>query len=374
MARYTYYGFNLTSGDIIAELPLRGAAPQWAVNDPGDLGGPSINLSGLSATKRTDVRAATVPYRCGIAVERDRTIIWTGVVTARRYSSTSGAYALTVPGLLAYWRRRPVSENRTYAQTEQFDIVTDLLTMGGGPTIPLDMSGLAASGVPRDRTLSGTDAKSAYDTIMELADNLDGYEIAIASNWSDAQGAQRIEHRLRLGSPRLGQAQSSGGVLLMLEYPGNVREYTWDEDGEEFATEVWGTSTGSDGTTWMRAASNLTLIAEGFPRVATTRQWDNIVEVSTLDEHIAQALIEGNGYQDAPTFKVLDDGDTAVGQWVVGDDMRIRVTDPRRFPDPSVRQTGTAGLDTVVRLQSATLDPEGGTVSLTAFAFAAAVQ
>jgi hypothetical protein len=50
-----------------------------------------------------------VPYKCGIAVERDGTIIWSGIVTARRYDSTTGAYTLTCPGLLAYWRRRLVT-------------------------------------------------------------------------------------------------------------------------------------------------------------------------------------------------------------------------------------------------------------------------
>jgi hypothetical protein len=74
---------------------------------------------------------------------------------------------------------------------------------------------------------------------------------------------------------------------------------------------------------------------------------------------------------------VPDDGDTAVGQWIVGDDVRLRITDERRFPAP-VPPGGNpadviAGLDTTVRLQQATLDPEKGLIAMTAFAFPEAV-
>lgn len=371
MTRYTYYGFELTSGDVLAELPLVGAAPQWTVNDPGDLGNPTINLGGLTAAKRADIRAATVPYRCGIAVERDTTIVWSGIVTARRYAGSTGVLSLTVPGLLAYWRRRPVTSNRVYTGVEQFDIVGDLLTLDGGPTVPLKMNN-PPSGVVRDRSIDGTNAQAAFDAILELADNLDGFEIAIESGWA-LGGTQRIGHNLRLGSPRLGRAAASG-VLLMLEYPGNVREFTWDEDGEQFGTEVFGTSTLDDGTAITEGATNLSLLAQGFPRVSVVRQWSNISTSSVLDDHMVQALAEADGYSDAPTFTVLDSGDTAVGSWIVGDDLRLRIADPRRFPDPSVTGTGTAGIDTVVRLSSATLSPADGTVAMTAFAFTETVQ
>jgi hypothetical protein len=376
MTRYTYYGFNLISGDVITELPLRGAAPSWAVNDPGDLGGPTINASGLSTFRRMDVRTSTVPYKCGIAVERDGRIVWTGIITARRYDSTTGVFTLTVPGLLAYWRRRLVTANRVYNQVDQFAIVTDLLRVGGDPTIPLVLNA-PPSGVIRDRSIDVTDQKPVFDAIMELADNLNGYEIAIESDWSTLSGVQRVVHNLRLGSPRLGRPASSESLLL-LEYPGNVRAYTWDEDGDAFATEVWGVSTSDDGSTLLQVGVNNDLIGRGFPRVMDARQWSDITITDTLTDHITQALEEADGYSDAPTFSVPDDGDTAVGQWVVGDDIRLKITDPRRFPTP-IPPGGnpgneTAGLDTTIRLQQATLNPETGLIAMTAFAFPEAVE
>jgi hypothetical protein len=222
-----------------------------------------------------------------------------------------------------------------------------------------------------------TDQKPVLDAILELADNLNGYEIAIESAWSQLPGVQRLVHYVRLGSPRLGRPATADS-LLMLEYPGNVREYTWDEDGDQFATEVWGVSTSDDGSTLLASKVNTDLLGRGYPRVMDPRQWSDITVTDTLDNHIAQALAEDNGYSDAPTFTVPDDGDTAVGTWIVGDDVRVRVTDERRFPAP-VPPGGNpadviAGLDTTVRLQQATLNPETGLIAMTAFAFPEAVE
>jgi hypothetical protein len=82
--------------------------------------------------------------------------------------------------------------------------VTDLLTIGGGPTVPLNIERYTPSGVTRDRTIDGTDQKPVLDAIMELADNLDGYEIAIESELVHRQGvaARRAQPAARLPQAR----------------------------------------------------------------------------------------------------------------------------------------------------------------------------
>ena len=371
MPTYTYYSFALTTGAIISEVPLVGARPTWTVNDAGDLGGPTINLSDLTDVQLQDIRAGTVPWKTGIAVDRDNVIIWSGIVTGRRYSSRSHAYSLTVPGLLAYWRRRILDSNLTWKGAEQFDIVIDLLQYGGDPTVPVIMTH-DDSGMNRDRTVAGADFKNALDEILAIADNLNGYELTLDTAWDTTPGTQSVVHTLRIASPRLGVIDDGSGGLLSLEYPGNVREFTWDEDGDEFGTTVYGSSTDADGVVTTSTAVNATLLGQGFPQVGLTRQWDGITVTDTLVSHVAQALAEADGYQDAPTFLVPDEGDTAAGSWGVGDDIRIRITDDRRFPTPP--GSLGPGLDRTVRLSSASVDPVAGTVALTMFAFTGAVQ
>lgn len=371
MAVYTYYAFTLVNGDVITELPLSGVAPTWQVNDPGDLGSPTLYLGDLSNIQRADMRAATVPYKTGIAVDRDGVIIWSGVVTARRYDSGTKKFAISCPGLLAYWRRRFIDANLTYTAVDQFDIVAGLLRYGGTPTVPVIMQ-YGASGMRRDRTVSGTDQKEALAEILEIADNLNGFELAIDTSWDAAQRTQGFVHYLRIGSPRLGNVADRTGAVLTLEYPGNARSYTWDEDGEQFATQIYGSSTDQDGVVTTDGAQNTTLIANGFPQVGATRQWSNITNTDTLRDHIVQALTEGNGYQDAPVFMVRDEGDTAAGSFVAGDDVRVRITDDARFPRPEGYMG--PGIDQTVRISKATLDPVAGTIAMEMFGFTEAVQ
>lgn len=371
MAVYTYYAFTLTTGDIITEVPLRGAGPTWQVNDPGSLGSPTISLGALSNIQRADIRAATVPWKTGIAVDRDGTIIWSGVVTGRRYDSGTKKFSITVPGLLAYWKRRILDQNITYTNVDQFDIVAGLLRFGGPPTVPMVMQ-YDPSGMKRDRSIAGSDQKNALDEILEIADNQNGFELAIDTAWDQTPGIQGVVHSLRIGSPRLGNVDSHTGAVLTLEYPGNATSFVWDEDGEEFATQVYGSSTDQDGVVTTISAQNPVLLAQGFPQVGSTRQWSNITNSDTLIGHVTQAIVESNGYQDAPTFAVKDAGDTAAGSWVVGDDVRVRITDDARFP--RIQDYLGPGLDQTVRISQATLDPVTGTIQMTMFGFLEAVQ
>jgi hypothetical protein len=200
-----------------------------------------------------------VPYKCGIAVERDNQIVWSGIITARRYAAPRRLRDHVSPACSPTGGGGWSPSNRVYTNTDQFDIVGRPAAGRRRPDGAARSSTLPLSGVKRDRSIDVTDQKPVLDAIMELADNLNGYEIAIESDWSALPGVQRVVHNLRLGSPRLGRPASSG-ALLMLEYPGNVREYTWDEDGEEFATEVWGCRPATTAPPCCASAVNNTLL------------------------------------------------------------------------------------------------------------------
>jgi len=370
MADYTYYAFRLLTGDVITELPLRGGTPSWAVNDPGDLGSPRVDLNGLSPFQRAEVRSATVPWLNGIAVDRDGVIIWSGVITGRRYNSAGqGTYQLACPGLMAYWRRLFVTYNISLDNIDQFLLARGLAGRGQNQ-IPYAVDS-DNSGVLKDLKLAASDLKPVLDVILDLADNVNGFEFALDTAWDTTTNLERVTHRFRLGSPRLGRRSIAGDVLL-LEWPGNVENYTWDEDGDEFATEIWGSTQSNEGVTMIRSKENATLLAQGFPRVMGSRSWPGISQAATLDAHIVTALAQSAGYTDAPTFIVSDSGDTSAGFWAVGDDVRLRITDARRFP---VSTGGPEpGLDRIVRIQSASLDPVAGKLSLSAFEFTDPVQ
>jgi hypothetical protein len=362
MPEFTYLAFDLVTGRVLGDVPLRGAQPSWEVSAPGNLGGPTIALNPLNATQRQDVRDATIPWKCGIAVDRNGQIIWSGVVTTRRYSSQSGSYTLDVSGLLAYWQVRLLSANLTWVTpVEQVDMIRTLMLSGAEPSVPLGFDA-PASGVERQRQIDGGNLTSVLDEVTQISDNEGGFEFVLESRHVSQEGAPAVAHTLRVGSPTLSAADPDRDPPLVLEFPGNASEYTWDEDGSTFATDMWGSSTTDEGVTMVRSASNPALLTQGYPRVERSGQWSNISVVATLDAHIRQALAEAAAYANAPTVTVRDDGGTSIGGWAVGDLARMRVTDERRFP-PDL--PGQPGLDEVLRIRSATLDPETRKITMT---------
>jgi hypothetical protein len=356
---YTYYSFDLVTGRVMTEVPLVGPQPHWAINDPGDLGSVTMRVAHLGRVQLSDVVGATAPYRYGVAVDRNGQIIWSGCITTRRFARSSGQYTLGIKGLLAYWDRRLVTDNLTWTAADQFTIVRDLLLTGGAPTVPVDL-GVDMSGVLRDRTLSGSSLSPAWQEITQLADNQDGYEIALDTSWDNTPGVQRVVHTLRLGSPRLGITDETP---LLLEFPGNVRDYEWNEDGAAIASEVWGSSQSADGVSMVRAMSNPMLTDAGYPKVMLAKQWPSISDPATLDGHLSVALSRASQYGNLPTVVVRDLGDTAAGQWSVGDNVRLRISDEQRFPRAD---GGTGpGLDTIMRITDASLDPGTALITMT---------
>jgi hypothetical protein len=313
--------------------------------------------------QRQEISGMTVPWRHGLAVERNDSIVWAGCITSRRYDSRTGTYRFGTTGILGYWRRRVVAANISWKAVDQFSMVRQLLQLGG-TTIPLTFT-YADSGVQRDRTFAAADLKLVLDAILEIADNLDGFDIAVTSEWDTAGGSTtpRIKHRLLLGYPRLGNTGSLT-ELMAIEWPHNtVGAYPWDEDGSEFATHVWASSQTDEGVTLIRSAANQSLLDLGYPRLDLPKTFSNISVVATLDAHAAQALAEASGFGSAPAFTVKDEGETAAGGWLPGDDVHVRITDPMRFP--RVDGSPAPGLEARLRIQEASLDPPAGTIAMT---------
>lgn len=359
MTEYTYFAFDLVTGDVLGDVPLRGVSPRWELNDPGTVGDNIVvGLLGATLAQRASWAGITLPWRHGIAIDCDGSVIHAGVITGRRYSSSSGSYRLKVPGLLEYWRRRLIGTTLNFKQVDQFQIVRTLFASGAAPTIPLVLP-TTVSGTLRDRTITGPEFPAVLDEVLELADNIGGYEFAIESAWASGS-RKRVIHRLRLAAPRLGLTGVAAG--LALEYPGEVREYEWDEDGEQLATDWFGTSQNTDGNTLVSSATNLTLLGRGYPRLMRHSTYSNITRIATLDDHVQNELAEGGRYANQPTIVVRDEGATKPGRWSVGDDVRVLITDDLRFP--RVNDSLAPGLDSDdYRIQSASLAPETGLVT-----------
>lgn len=358
---YTYATYDLLSGvQLIDHLPgelsdygrqLHGTAQvtlTLPVTDP--------RLSGL------DVWSTTLPRRTLLWVLRDGVPVWDGIITARRYQR--GVVRLTARETVRWYlerrRFRPLTSSHRslqFNQTDQFQIFRAILqdcldvTWNGLRVgdIGIDM-GNEMSGVLRDRRTSPDgEEDSAYqswnfDTYLDLLDDLadleNGFEWR-TDPYLDDQGRPR--RRLVLGYPRLGGATPPDDVLT-LEYPGQIVDWDWPEDGADSANWIAAIGAGEEkGLRWSSAIHEAELEG-GYPLLEATTAHKSVSTPATLQALAAAELARVAGDIVVPELQVRGRPNVSPGQWV-----RIRIADPYRFGDQP--------LDTTVRIVATRTQP-----------------
>jgi hypothetical protein len=129
-------------------------------------------------------------------------------------------------------------------------------------------------------------------------------------------------------------------------------------EGPGMALRTWATSETDEGVGLAAKAERLDLIAQGYPMIERHVPVDGAATTARLQQH-ADALQRASS---APTltatFTVVAHEGLELGAWSLGDDVRVRVTDPW-WP---ARQNGAPGLDTWMRLVEYEVTPDSNGV------------
>jgi hypothetical protein len=353
MTKYRYHFYDLRTGVHIDTLPLENVTFTVELRGVGTLTGDlPLYGEGLSAGR---VRDATIPDRTKIFVERDNALVWGGrLVPPRDYDSATGRMTITAEQTLGVFEQRYLP-SLTYAGVDQLDIARDLLTVlqaesGGdmGVVYSTDLSG-----VLRTRTYSASDKTTGLQALTDLSEVIDGFEFATQVVWGPTAPLETV----LFGYPRLGRAQSGSGLVLEYDHfssaVSNVASYTWS-DGPGLATRVWATSETDEGVQLATSVTNTDLVTAGYPLLERSEDFEGVTQLSTLQAH-AEALSEfGAGHHVTAQFTVKAGPGMELGDWTLGDDTLVRISDWRFPPDPA---TGTPGFADYLRLVAADVTP-----------------
>jgi hypothetical protein len=348
---YTYLACDLRTNAILAELPLAGVRWDDELNEPGSLSG-SINLYD-TRLRVQDVRDATLPARTALYVDLDGVLVHGGIIWKRR--RTTGGLEIETAGFLSYFARQRITALAEFSSVDQFTIVRDLLTAVAGKPggdIGLDL-GSGTSGVNRDRTYPAEDNKQVLEAIQQLSQVINGFDLAINVAYDEDNLPGK---NLVLGYPRLGRRQEL--TELLLEYPGNVSEYTWPEEGDRMVTTALVRGEGETDTTPTASLTNATLIAGGYPSLEDEWSFSGVTVQATVDDY-AEALLAAHAAPVVlPSFTIpagIDDPPLA--SYGPGDDVHVRITDSTWWPETS---SGTPGYDGYMRLVRRSVAPDPG--------------
>ncbi|MBO2461662.1 hypothetical protein [Actinomadura violacea] len=349
MAEYRYHLYDLASGVRIDTLPLEQVTYSREMRGVGSLRGQlPMYGDGLTAAR---VLQATIPDHTKIFVERDNALVWGGrLVPPRSYDSASGMLSVTAEETIGAFASRYLP-TLSFLGADQFDIARALLStpqadsggnMGVGATAGL-------SGVLRDRNYNAADQTVVLTALTELSEVENGFEFATQTVWSGGAPAETV----LLGYPRLGRAGADSG--LVLEYDafgggGNIVSYTWD-DGPGLFTRSWASTETDEGVQLTASATNSALLGQGYPLLEQSQQFDGITNLATLQAHANALSAFAGGHHVTAKVTVMAQPGVEVGDWQLGDEALVRISDWRFPPDPGAGTPGYAGYMRIMEVQ-----------------------
>jgi len=347
---YTYEVGDLRTGVVLGDLPLTGVKYTKRLNDSGTLTG-SFQIESRNAGRRQveDAYDWTTPARRTITAYRDDQPMWGGIIWTSSYDSSNGAVSIGCGDYWSYFDHRMVlpvlalvagsgsnlvapsstyvaNLTTVYTGVDQSDIARALVTQaqahtGGNLGILMDTTD---SGTLRDRTYEGHQLDTVGDVLRQLAGVIGGPDVMFDVVGLDAQS--RPVRRMLLGHPTLGAVASTH----VFEYEANLVSYQWPRDGTGMVTRQFATGDGTALDMPIAVSEDTTAYTAeggGWPLLETEQQHSGVTTITTLQEH-------ADGEQDVrrrpvalPKLTVRGDMSPRVGEWAVGDDAIVVITD-----------------------------------------------
>ena len=361
MAQDSYIAFDLRTGVIAAELPLQNVFYTTLLNGAGELRGELPMASPKSVG--IDLAGAAEPARTGLVVDRDGVLVWGGLIWTDDFHASAGAWAVAGLELWSYFRHRLISDTKTYTAVDQLAIAQALVNYaqaktGGNVNVAV---GAETSGVNRDRTYYGDEFKPIGQSIEELGAVEQGFDFAIDPVYD---GSGNITFPLHLSYPRRGRVAPNTG--LVFQYPGNVTDFRYPRDGTEMAVTSYTVGSGTDQNRPQVSSSLMSLIDDGYPLLDHSDVIVDDTSIANLTAHAVANEKARGGVVVHAELKVRGDQDPIIGSYVTGDDARVILTHPVRFPGPSDSLDGLDhSLDTYLRILGIQVTPRTEEVMLT---------
>jgi hypothetical protein len=342
MSEYRYLFADLLTNQVKAELPLASVSFGQELNTSGSFSG-HILLTGIDSAKY-DLDTSTTPARTALYVDRDGVIVWAGVLWSRVFSSTEGKLSFQAKEFESYFERRRIdfSYNLAAVAQDQLLVVQNLIrTIQGGFGSNSNIGvavGAETSGINVTKTYNSFDLKPVTEAIYELSRSTTGFDWNINVAYD---GGFNIVKTLELGYPRRGTAYSaSNAYALMLEFPGNIIEYTYPEDGISVSNTVYGIGAGSGAGKLISTQTSAGQLSAGWPTLQDSVSYNDYTDATLLSNLTIAQLNAVSSPVVVMTVTLPSYITPMLGTYKTGDDFRIRITDSR-FPN---------GIDIIRRL------------------------
>jgi hypothetical protein len=321
-----------TPNPIISELPFTDVNFTQQLNSIGTFQG-HVLLSGFN-TNNQNVYDGTIPGKTILWVLYTNPIdgtsipVWSGVIWAREYDSSSQTLSIGAQEMLSLYNRRRISTTKDYGNTfydpsyiaQQLFQYAEGLTHGktGLNTTTFVNSTAYAT----KKKYEGFELKSVYQAVKDLASNFFDFRIRPLT----ISGS--LVNYLQIDDP-IGTTYSSSSLYsAVFQFPGNLIEYKFPEDATGAANKLYGLGYGANNSKILATAIDPSKITSGdWPLLEDTANYTDIGDLQLLKD-LTLGQLDAISYPPTtieiviPTY--IDPTYTSYG---VGDQVRLDIKD-----------------------------------------------
>ena len=333
---------------IISELPITGVNYSSQLNSVGTFQG-HILLSGLNATS-ANVYNGTIPAKTILwvlytdPITFTSTPVWSGVIWAREYDSASQTLSISAQEIISVYNRRRISTTKTYATfTDPAVIARQLLQYTEG--LSHGNTGLkynsTTTAYSTKNEYQGYQLKSVYSAVKDLAARF--FDFRIAPQWDLTKGYLYNEFQIGVGS------DYNAAYSPIFQFPGNVIEYKFPEDGSSAVNTLYGLGYGANSQKLLATATDPALIGTSgvWPLLEDSASYTDIPDIQLLKD-LTLGQLKATSYPPTTVEIVIPPYvDPYYTGFQVGDEARVNIKDDF-FPD---------GLDTILRIVAISVNP-----------------
>ena len=330
MTQYRYLFADTLTDQVLAELPLTAVSFGRELNMAGAFSGQLL----LTDSRETvySIINNTVPGRTSLYVDRDGTLVWGGIVWSRSYSSESQTLQFQAREFESYFDKRRILTTYQANGVDQLQVAKTLVNQI--QSVPSGSLGIIVPnltcGVLVTKNYFDYEQKPLSEALYELSRAENGFDwnidVSYDSNYS-------IVKNLDLAYPRRGAAYSATNTNIpVLEFPGNIVAYTYPEEGGSIANTMLGVGAGYGVGQFRSTQTSATQLAAGWPVLQQSVSLTDYNNQTLLDQ-ITLANLNA-AINPIVVMEVITEAynDPILGSFVQGDDVRVRITDPR-FPE-----------------------------------------
>ena len=339
-----------TPNPVIAELPFTNVHFTQQLNSIGTFQG-EVLISGINSVNQ-NVYGGTTPAQTMLwvlyadAYTNTTTPVWSGIIWHREYDSSTQIMQITAQEVMSLYQKRLITADRAYASQNPAAIAYDLMTYAEGKS-PHGNTGLTYAAVPTISsipaiTYNGYQYKSVYQAIKDLAQNY--FDFAIVPN--NIGGV--LSNKFIMGAPLQGTYSATSPNASVFQFPGNVVEYRFPEDGSSAVNYLYALGYGANNTKIVQPAYD--------PDKLTTGTWPllegsaNYIDISnsTILKSLAQGQTSAISYPPTTVEIVVPPYiDPIYPLYQIGQEVRVDIIDDY-FP---------TGLHLIMRIVGISVQP-----------------